>query len=57
MADNIVVAGTGMTKFGKYLERGVRSLAEEALNEALKDAGLEPRTSRPPTSPTPSRDS
>jgi len=43
MADNIVVAGTGMTKFGKYLERGVRSLAEEAVNEALKDAGLEPK--------------
>jgi acetyl-CoA acetyltransferase len=43
MADNVVVAGTGMTKFGKYLERGVRSLAEEAVNEALKDAGLEPK--------------
>jgi acetyl-CoA acyltransferase len=43
MADNIVVAGTGMTKFGKYLERGVRSLAEEAVSEALKDAGLEPK--------------
>ena len=43
MADNVVVAGTGMTKFGKYLERGVRSLAEEAVNDALKDAGLEPK--------------
>jgi len=43
MADNIVVAGTGMTRFGKYLERGVRSLAEEAVAEALKDAGLEPK--------------
>ncbi len=43
MADNVVVAGTGMTKFGKYLDRGVRSLAEEAVSEALKDAGLEPK--------------
>jgi acetyl-CoA acyltransferase len=43
MADNVVVAGTGMTRFGKYLDRGVRSLSEEAVTEALKDAGLEPR--------------
>jgi acetyl-CoA acetyltransferase len=43
MADNVVVAGTGMTRFGKYLDRGVRSLAEEAVTEALKDAGLEPK--------------
>jgi acetyl-CoA acyltransferase len=43
MADNVVVAGTGMTRFGKYLERGVRSLSEEAVTEALKDAGLEPK--------------
>jgi acetyl-CoA acyltransferase len=39
--DNVVVAGVGMTRFGKYLERGVRSLAEEAVGDALKDAGLE----------------
>jgi acetyl-CoA acyltransferase len=43
MADNVVVAGVGMTRFGKYLERGVRSLAEEAVGDALKDAGLEPK--------------
>ncbi len=41
MADNVVVAGVGMTRFGKFLERGVRSLAEEAVSGALKDAGLE----------------
>ncbi len=41
MADNVVVAGIGMTRFGKYLDRGVRALAEEAVNDALKDAGLE----------------
>ena len=41
MADNVVVAGIGMTRFGKYLDRGVRSLAEEAVTAALKDAGIE----------------
>jgi len=41
MADNVVVAGIGMTRFGKFLERGVRSLAEEAVTEAIKDAGVE----------------
>ena len=41
MSENVVVAGIGMTRFGKYLERGVRSLTEEAVTEALKDAGLE----------------
>jgi len=28
-----------MTAFGKYLDRGVRSLAEEAVTGALADAG------------------
>jgi acetyl-CoA acetyltransferase len=41
MSDNVVVAGIGMTRFGKFLDRGVRSLAEEAVAEALKDAGIE----------------
>ena len=41
MADNVVVAGIGMTRFGKWLDRGVRSLAEEAVTDALKDAGIE----------------
>ena len=33
------VAGAAMTAFGKYLDRGVRSLAEEAVTGALADAG------------------
>ena len=37
----VVVAGIGQTAFGKFLDRGVRSLAEEALREALKDAGID----------------
>jgi acetyl-CoA acyltransferase len=45
MAENtrVTVAGVGMTCFGKFLERGVRSLAEEAVSGALKDAGVEPK--------------
>jgi acetyl-CoA acyltransferase len=38
----VVVAGVGMTRFGKAPERGLRSLAEEAVKEALGDAGVEP---------------
>jgi len=40
----IYVAGTGMTKFGWQLDRTLRSLAEEAVREALADAGGEPAT-------------
>jgi acetyl-CoA acyltransferase len=37
----VVVAGIGQTAFGKFLDRSVRSLAEEALQQALKDAGVD----------------
>jgi acetyl-CoA acetyltransferase len=40
---DVIVAGVGMTTFGKFFDRSVRSLAEEALNEALKDASIEPK--------------
>lgn len=33
-----VIAGTGMTPFGRFPERSVRSLATEAVREALEDA-------------------
>ena len=36
------IAGTGMTAFGKFMDRSVRSLAEEATHEALADAGTAP---------------
>jgi acetyl-CoA acyltransferase len=39
---DVVVAGVGMTRFGKFLDRGIRSLAEEAVGSALQDAGVEP---------------
>ena len=29
----VVVIGAGMTRFGKFFERSVRSLAEEAVQE------------------------
>lgn len=36
----VVVAGTGMTPFGRYLDRGVRKIAVAAIDEALSDAGI-----------------
>ena len=41
--ERVTVAGVGMTRFGKYSDRGVRSLAEEAVSDALKDAGVGPK--------------
>ncbi|CAN7760537.1 thiolase family protein [Cupriavidus necator] len=37
---NVVVAGVGMTPFGKFLPRSLKSLSEEAVSLALADAGL-----------------
>ncbi len=34
------VVGAGMTGFSKYLDRGLRDLAEEAVRNAVEDAGL-----------------
>ena len=39
---DIYIAGTGMTVFGRQLDRSLRSLTEEAIREALADAGAEP---------------
>jgi acetyl-CoA acyltransferase len=38
----VVVAGIGQTVFGKFLDRSVRSLAEEALQLAVSDAAINP---------------
>jgi acetyl-CoA acetyltransferase len=35
-----VILGAGMTKFGKFLDRSLASLAEEAAGAALADAGI-----------------
>lgn len=35
------VAGTGMTRFSKFLDRGLRDLAEEAVRNTVEDAGID----------------
>lgn len=37
---NVVIAGVGMTSFGKFLQRNLKSLSEEAVKLALDDAGV-----------------
>src|SRR5919206_1233842 len=37
---DIYVIGVGMTRFGKFLERSVKSLTREAVQAALDDAGV-----------------
>lgn len=43
MKQTALIAGVGMTRFGKHLDRSLSSLAHEAINAALEDAGLEAR--------------
>jgi acetyl-CoA acetyltransferase len=37
---NAIVAGIGMTRFGKHLDTGLKGLGAEAVQQALADAGL-----------------
>ncbi|MFQ5514462.1 MAG: thiolase family protein [Myxococcota bacterium] len=37
---NAIVAGIGMTRFGKHLETGLKKLGAQAVRAALEDAGL-----------------
>lgn len=37
---DVYIVGTGMTRFAKHPDRGVRSLSEEAVRDALTDASL-----------------
>ncbi|SER14420.1 thiolase family protein [Arthrobacter sp. OV608] len=41
MTDRVAIAGIGMTSFGKFLDRSVKSLSEEAVRIALEDAGID----------------
>jgi len=41
MRMNAVVAGVGMTTFGKHLDVGLKALGAEAVRTALADAGIE----------------
>ncbi len=38
---NAIVAGVGMTTFGRHMDRGLKSLGAEAVQTALVDAGVE----------------
>ena len=40
MKQRCYIAGVGMTPFGKYLDRSIKSLAGEAITNALTDASL-----------------
>ncbi|GGO89439.1 thiolase [Marinobacterium nitratireducens] len=40
MKQNVYIAGVGMTRFGKHIDRGLKSLTIEAIDQALKDAGI-----------------
>ena len=37
----VMIGGTGITPFGKFMESGVRPLAERAVGDALKDAAVD----------------
>src|SRR3990172_417884 len=37
-----ILAGVGMTRFGKQLDTGLKALGAEAVHAALADSGLEP---------------
>jgi acetyl-CoA acyltransferase len=39
---DVMVAGASMTRFGKFMDSTIRSLAEEATTGALADAGVAP---------------
>jgi acetyl-CoA acetyltransferase len=40
MSERVYVLGVGMTKFGKYLDRSIKSLTGEALERVLEDCDL-----------------
>ncbi|MEW6442318.1 MAG: thiolase family protein [bacterium] len=37
----VAVIGVGMTRFGKFLEKGIKDLVRESVEEALRDAQVE----------------
>jgi acetyl-CoA acetyltransferase len=41
MRMNAIVAGVGMTRFGKHLETGMKALGADAVQKAIADAGIE----------------
>lgn len=49
----VFVAGTGMTRSGKHIDCGLKSLTAEAIGEAIADAGITRPNCRRPTCATP----
>ncbi|WP_158736403.1 thiolase family protein [Alteribacillus sp. YIM 98480] len=41
---DVIVSGVGMTKFGKFFEKGLKDLTRESVNKALEDAGVSKET-------------
>lgn len=41
MKEEVFVAGVGMTKFGKHLDKSIKDLTRTAVEQALADAGCE----------------
>ena len=39
---DVIISGIGMTAFGKFMDRNLKSLSEEAVAAAMKDAGVTP---------------
>jgi len=38
---DVAVIGVGMTRFGKFLEKGIKDLVREAVQKAISDAGIQ----------------
>jgi len=38
---DVAIVGTGMIRFGKYLEKGIKDLVRESVEKALVDAGID----------------
>lgn len=39
----VMITGVGMTQFGKHFDTSIRTMATQAANEAMKDAGVDPK--------------
>lgn len=37
----VAVLGVGMTRFGKFLDKGIKDLVREAVEDAIRDAGIQ----------------
>ena len=38
---DVYIIGVGMTHFGKHIDRSIKDLTQEAVTDALADAGIE----------------